>query len=101
LDTIHQYPESKVVARILDIVFRRPVDESLIPICPDHKVEMDLRGKMGRPTRFSDMNQESYTLLYFCPVEGCDHTKEIDQSRAQIAVPGKPPARPAFSRRGH
>ena len=90
-----------MVSRILDSVFRRQLDEPAIPLCPDHRVEMELRGKMGRPSRFSDMTQESYTLLYFCPVEGCDHTKLVDQSRAQIAVQGKAPARPTFSRRGH
>ena len=101
MDTFHYNAENKVVARILDIVFRRQLEEPSIPTCPDHKVQMQLRGKMGRPTRFSDMTQESYTLIYFCPVEGCDHTKEVDQMRTQIAVPGKAPARPAFSRRGH
>ena len=90
-----------MVSRILDVIFRRAVVEPPIPICPDHKVEMQLRGKMGRPTRFSDMMQETYTVIYFCPVPGCDNTAEREQARAQIAVPDLPPARPAFSRRGH
>ena len=90
-----------MVARILDIVFRRVVAESPIPVCPDHRIEMQLRGKMGRPTRFSDMTEESYSLLYFCPVQGCDHAREVNPARTQAPVPGEAPARPAFSRRGN
>jgi hypothetical protein len=101
LDTRAQYSGSKTVARILDLVFRRPVVEPPIPVCPQHKVEMTLRGKMGRPTRFSDMSQQTYTVIYVCPVIGCDHTKEVEQARSQIAVPGKAPRRPDFSRRGN
>jgi hypothetical protein len=101
LDTVEQYSGSITVARILDIVFRRQVAEPPIPICPDHKVEMHLRGKMGRPTRFTDMSQETYTVIYVCPVIDCDQSKEVQQVRSQIAVPGKPPRRPEYSRRGH
>ena len=90
-----------MVARLLDIVFRRTVVEPPIPLCPDHKVEMHLRGKMGRPTRFSDMTEESYTLLYFCPVPGCDHDKEVNRTKTQIPVPGEAPDRPDFARRGN
>ena len=88
-----------MVARVLDIVFRRQRDEPRVPLCSDHKVEMDLRGKMGRPSRYADMIQETYTLIYFCPVPGCDHSAEIDQTRSQIPVPGEPPERPSFARR--
>jgi hypothetical protein len=92
--------EQNVVARILDTVFRRQVDEPETPICPDHKVEMNLRGKMGRPTRFADTQSQTYTHIFFCPVPGCDHSKERQVSRKQIAVPGEPPRRPVFARRG-
>ena len=88
-----------MVARLLDMVFRRQVVEPTIPVCPDHKVEMHLRGKMGRPTRFTDMTEESYALIYFCPVPGCDHAKEVNRTQTQIPVPGEAPARPDFSRR--
>lgn len=88
-----------MVARILDIVFRRPRVEPPVPICADHKVEMHLRGKMGRPSRFSDMTEESYTQIYFCPVPGCDHSAEVTRSRSQIPVPGEAPLRPSFARR--
>jgi hypothetical protein len=101
LDSGREYRESQVVARILDIVFRRNKAEPPVPLCPDHKVEMQLRGKFGRPSRFSDMTQETYNLIYFCPVPGCDHSREVPQVRAQIPVPGAPPARPDFSRRGN
>ena len=99
LDTYHRYPEFEVVARILNLVFRRPMVEPPIPICPDHGVEMQLRGKLGRPTRFADMTQETYQLIYYCPVPGCDFSKEVEQVRSQIPVPGAQPTRPDFSRR--
>jgi hypothetical protein len=89
-----------VVNRVLDIVFRRERIEPAIPVCPDHKVEMQMRGKMGRPARFSDTTEESYAIIYYCPVPGCDHSKEVNRRRSQIAVPGEAPARPDFSRRG-
>jgi hypothetical protein len=56
---------------------------------------------MGRPARFSDTSQQTYTVIYVCPVVGCDHTEEREQARAQIAVPGIAPRRPDFSRRGN
>lgn len=70
-----------------------------IPVCPDHKVDMLLRGKLGRPTRFSKQSVSEYKLIYFCPVTGCSNTEERDVRRIQAAVPGAQPERPAFSRR--
>ena len=90
-----------MVARILNMVFRRPSVEPPVPICDDHKVEMHLRGKLGRPSLYSDMTQETYQLIYFCPVPGCDNSKEVEQVRSQIPVPGATPTRPDFSRRGN
>jgi hypothetical protein len=90
-----------VVQRILDVILRRDRIEPDIPLCPDHEIEMRLRGKQGRPTRFSAQTEEEYTLIYFCPVEGCNHTAQIKRVKTQIPVPGEPPERPAFSRRGH
>ena len=86
--------------RVLDIILRRDRVEPPIPVCPDHEVEMRLRGKLGRPTRFSDQTEEEYTLIYFCPVEGCNQTVHRPQVRTQIPVPGEPPERPLFARRG-
>ncbi|HEV2108259.1 MAG TPA: hypothetical protein VGR16_08355 [Thermomicrobiales bacterium] len=84
--------------RVLDVIFRRDRLEPEIPRCPRHDVAMRLRGKQGRPTRFSDQTEEQYTLIYFCPVEGCNETAERRQVRAQIPVPGEPPERPLFAR---
>ncbi len=85
--------------RVLDVILRRDRLEPDIPVCPDHHVEMRLRGKQGRPTRFSSQSEEEYTLIYFCPVEGCNNTAEVARTHTQIPVPGEPPARPTFSRR--
>jgi hypothetical protein len=86
------------VPNLLDIIFRRNLDEPDVPVCPDHHVEMWLRGKLGRPSRFSDQTEEEYTLIYYCPEEGCNQTAERSQFRREIPVPGEPPARPAFAR---
>lgn len=60
---------------------------------------MSLRGKQGRPTRFSDQSEEEYTLIYYCPVDRCNHTAQKKRVSTQIPVPGETPDRPAFSRR--
>jgi hypothetical protein len=86
--------------RMLDIILGRERVVPEIPICPDHKVEMHLRGKLGRPTRFTSQTEEDYTLIYFCPVEECNQTDERERARTQIPVPGEPPERPAFARVG-
>ena len=89
-----------MVQRVLDVIFRRERIEPEIPVCPDHGVEMRLRGKQGRPTRFSDQTEEEYTLIYFCPAETCNETAAIKRVRTQIPVPGEPPERPTFARQG-
>jgi hypothetical protein len=86
------------VNRVLDIILRRERVEPAIPVCPDHHVEMRLRGKQGRPARFSDQTEEEYTLIYFCPIPGCDNTAEVTRVKTQIPVPGETPERPTFSR---
>jgi hypothetical protein len=88
-----------VVQRMFDVIFRRERHEPDIPVCPDHKVDMRLRGKQGRPSRFSDQTEEEYTLIYFCPIEGCNNTAEIVRAKSQIPVPGEAPERPSFARR--
>lgn len=85
---------------LLDVIFRRVPEEPDIPLCRDHQVEMRLRGKLGKPTRFADQSEEEYTLIYFCPVEQCNETAERVKVRTQIPVPGEPPERPTFSRPG-
>ncbi len=86
--------------KVLDIVFRRNRPVPLIPVCPNHNVEMRLRGRLGTPTRFSNQSQEDYTLIYFCPTPECNETAERLVSRTQIPIPGESPARPAFGRGG-
>jgi hypothetical protein len=88
-----------VIQRILNTVLRRERPEPKIPVCPDHQVEMRLRGKMGRPARFSDQTEQEYTLIYFCPVPGCSNTEMVTRARTQVPVPGEAPERPAFARR--
>ncbi|HQZ88469.1 MAG TPA: hypothetical protein PLR44_00220 [Thermomicrobiales bacterium] len=68
------------------------------PICPDHGVEMTLFKNVGKPTRFSDQSTQTYTLLYRCPVPGCDHTAERDRVRNQIPVRGEQTTRPVWSK---
>ena len=85
--------------RVLDVILRRDRLEPDVPVCPDHQLEMRLRGKQGRPARFSSQSEEEYTLIYFCPVEGCNNTAQVARTQTQIPVPGEPPARPTFSRR--
>lgn len=80
----------------LEAIFGIQREEPDIPTCPNHKVEMRLRGKMGRPSRFSDTIEQQYTLIYFCPVPGCNNTAAIQQARAQI--PGEGTPRPDYSR---
>jgi hypothetical protein len=91
--------EGAQVQRVLDIVLRRNVARPETPLCPDHDVEMRLRGKLGKPTRFSYQTEEEYTLIYFCPVEGCNQTEMVTKVRTQIPVPGEAPPRPSFARR--
>lgn len=86
--------------RVLDLILRRQRGEPAIPVCADHHLEMRLRGKQGRPTRFADQTEEEYTLIYFCPVEGCNHTAQVKRVHTQIPVPGEAPERPAYVRRG-
>ena len=88
-----------MVNRVLDIVLRRPREISAVPVCPEHKMEMRLRGKMGRPARFSKTVEEEYTLIYFCPVPDCNETAERTTTRSQIPVPGAAPERPVYARR--
>lgn len=85
--------------RILDVILRRERPEPAIPVCSSHGVEMHLRGKQGRPTRFSSQTEEEYTLIYFCPVPGCNETAQVRRVKTQIPVPGEAPPRPDFARR--
>ena len=85
---------------LLDVILRRNLVEPEIPVCPDHKREMLLRGKLGKPTRFTDQSEEEYTLIFYCPEPQCNQTAERVRVRTQVPVPGESPGRPEFARRG-
>ncbi len=88
-----------MVQRLLNAIMRREDDEPEIPNCPEHNIDMRLRGKQGRPTRFADQSEQEYTLIFFCPVEQCNHTAAVTRVRTQIPAPGESPERPTFARR--
>jgi hypothetical protein len=88
-----------VVERVLDWVFKREKAKPDIPHCRSHHVPMQMRGVVGRPTRFSYQTEETYTVIYFCPVPGCDETAETQLLMTQIPVPGAAPRRPDYARR--
>jgi hypothetical protein len=88
-----------VVQRVLDWVFKRERVEPDVPACPNHHVPMQMRGAIGYPTRFSYQTEETFTVIYFCPVVGCDETAEVQRARKQIPVPGEAPERPYYARR--
>lgn len=85
---------------LIDVIFRRVPEQPDIPECPDHKVEMRLRGKQGKPTRFFEQSESEYTFIYYCPVEECNQTDTRVRVRTQVPVPGESPERPSFSRPG-
>jgi pyruvate kinase len=58
-----------------------------------------MRGVMGRPARFSYQTEETYTVIYFCPVPGCAETAEVQLAMTQIPVQGAAPRRPDYARR--
>lgn len=88
-----------MVTKFINWVLRRPGDERRIPLCPDHEVEMRLRGVIGRPARFHYQTEEEYTFIYFCPIEGCNNTAEVKRVASQVPVPNVSPSRPIYARR--
>jgi hypothetical protein len=86
--------------RMLDMILGREREIPEIPVCPAHHVEMHLRGKLGRPTRFADQTEQEYTLIYYCPVEECNETDTRSRVRSQIPSPVAEVERPNFSRLG-
>lgn len=89
-----------MVQRVLDWVFKREREAPDVPECPSHHVPMQMRGVIGQPTRFSYQTEETYTVIYYCPVGGCNETATEVMSRTQIPVPGAAPDRPRYARRG-
>ncbi len=88
-----------MVQRVLDWVLKRERTKPDVPECPSHRVSMQMRGVMGRPARFSYQTEETYTVIYYCPVPTCDETAEEQLAMTQIPVPGAAPRRPDYARR--
>ena len=88
-----------MVQRVLDWVFKREREIPDVPVCSMHGIPMRMRGVMGRPARFSYQTEETYTVIYFCPAEGCAETAEVQMAMTQIPVPGAAPRRPDYARR--
>ncbi|MCO5216269.1 MAG: hypothetical protein M9953_03875 [Thermomicrobiales bacterium] len=74
------------------------IDDGSTPVCPDHHVDLRLRGKVGRPARFHDQTSSEYTLIYVCPHDNCSYSESRSVQRIQAAIPGAAPARPSFAR---
>lgn len=87
-----------MVMKYVNWALRRQAEESDIPRCPDHKVQMRLRGVMGRPTRFRWQTEEVYTYIYFCPVDECNETAMIERRKAQVPGGTDIPERPVYAR---
>lgn len=88
-----------MVQRVLDWVLKRERAKPAVPVCPNHRVPMQMRGVIGAPTRFSYQTEETYSVIFFCPVPGCNETAENQLSMTQIPVPGAAPRRPDYARR--
>lgn len=88
-----------MVQRVLDWIFQRERVQPDVPMCPLHDVPMQMRGVMGSPAQWSYQTEETYRVIYFCPIPGCNETAEIVTARTQIPVPGASPRRPAYARR--
>lgn len=73
----------------------KPQDDEW-PMCPDHHVPMVLSKKTGKPARYADQENETYTMIFRCPVEGCDQVANRTRMRTQIPVTGEPPDRPSW-----
>lgn len=74
-------------------------DQDELPECRMHGVPMELFKKVGKPARFHDQETETYTLIFRCPVAGCDESAERRRVRNQIPVPGQTTDRPAWASR--
>jgi hypothetical protein len=89
----------QLLQKVMGWVRGEVADESEWPMCPRHDVRMEMFKKVGQPTRFMDQETETYTLLFRCPVEGCDEQATRRRARTQIPVPGERPERPSWAER--
>ena len=70
-----------------------------VPLCPDHKTEMELYKKLGKPARYTDQETQTYTLMFRCTIPGCGESAERTRVRNQIPVPGERTTRPPWASR--
>jgi hypothetical protein len=74
-------------------------DDDEWPMCPDHNIAMVLYKKVGKPARYEDQENETYTLIFRCPAPGCDNVANRTRLRTQIPVPGEDTGRPSWAQR--
>lgn len=87
-----------MVARVIDWIRGAPPPQDE-PVCRTHGVPMALQKKVGRPARFHEQQTQSYTMIYRCPVPGCDETETRTRIRTQIPAPGEFTERPEWALR--
>jgi hypothetical protein len=88
-----------VLQKVLDWARGEVAEETDWPVCPLHDERMELFKTVGTPTRFTDQETTRYTLLYRCPVPGCDEQATRDRLRTQVPVPGEKTKRPSWAQR--
>jgi len=91
--------DKHVLERLRGWVLGQPVEQDEIPSCPDHRTQMELYRKVGKPARFSDQETEAYELIFRCPVPGCGNSATRRRIRNQIPVPGEVTDRPGWAER--
>jgi len=87
-----------MVMKYVNWALRRQGDDSDTPRCPDHKVDMRLRGIIGQPARYHWQSEEAYTYIFFCPVDKCNQTVEVLRRKSQVPGGTDVPKRPVFAR---
>lgn len=88
-----------MLQKVLDWVRGETAHESEWPECPLHGVQMEMFKKVGQPTNLTEQETETYTLLYRCPLDGCDEQATRRRIRSQIPVPGEQTPRPSWAER--
>jgi hypothetical protein len=89
----------QVLQKVLDWARGEVAEDINWPVCPVHGERMELFKTVGAPTRFTDQETGSYTLLFRCPVPGCDEQQTRQRLRTQIPVPGERTVRPSWAKR--
>jgi hypothetical protein len=69
------------------------------PICPVHGEPMVFVKVVGKAAKYTDQENQTYTLIFRCPVPGCDETATRTRLRTQIPAPGEGPRRPSWAAR--